>query len=211
MGFSVEHPIDSAPTSRKFETSDNGDRISPLENHLVEGERVMNCFVDGIVKQHRTVATSCVPTADGDGDGDGADKDSTSAPGLDPLRFRVVTRAGYQFDHAARRRCPKAQPLTRMAHPSNAVRGRQMGPIRPTARAPATFQAGIAMTRHRWSATTAHVCPRSARPLARLGPPNGPIESNNKIRLRPDVTYRSSRVRSPQPGPVNGRLGGPMR
>ncbi|MEO5723528.1 MAG: methyltransferase domain-containing protein, partial [Ilumatobacteraceae bacterium] len=55
--LSVEHPIYSASTSQKFETSDNGDRVWPLDNYLVEGERVTNWFVDGVVKQHRTVAT----------------------------------------------------------------------------------------------------------------------------------------------------------
>lgn len=55
--FSVEHPIYSAPTAQKFETSANGNRIWPLDNYLVEGERVTNWFVDGIVKEHRTVAT----------------------------------------------------------------------------------------------------------------------------------------------------------
>ena len=29
----------------------------PLDNYLVEGERVTNWFVDGIIKEHRTVAT----------------------------------------------------------------------------------------------------------------------------------------------------------
>lgn len=57
MVFSVEHPIYSAPTTQSFETSDNGDRIWPLDNYLVEGERVTNWFVDGVVKQHRTVST----------------------------------------------------------------------------------------------------------------------------------------------------------
>lgn len=55
--FSVEHPIYSAPTTQSFELSDNGDRIWPLDNYLVEGERVRNWFVEGVVKQHRTVAT----------------------------------------------------------------------------------------------------------------------------------------------------------
>jgi len=55
--FSVEHPIYSAPTTQRFETSDAGDRIWPLDNYLVEGERVTNWFVDGVVKEHRTVAT----------------------------------------------------------------------------------------------------------------------------------------------------------
>ena len=55
--FSVEHPIYSAPSSQQFETSDGGDRVWPLNNYLVEGRRVTNWFVDGVVKQHRTVAT----------------------------------------------------------------------------------------------------------------------------------------------------------
>ena len=55
--FSVEHPIYSAPTTQNFETSEDGDRVWPLDNYLVEGERVTNWFVDGIVKEHRTVAT----------------------------------------------------------------------------------------------------------------------------------------------------------
>lgn len=54
---SVEHPIYSAPTVQRFETSDGGDRVWPLDNYLIEGERVRNWFVDGVVKQHRTVAT----------------------------------------------------------------------------------------------------------------------------------------------------------
>lgn len=54
---SVEHPIYSAPTTQTFETSASGDRVWPLDNYLVEGERVTSWFVDGIVKQHRTVAT----------------------------------------------------------------------------------------------------------------------------------------------------------
>lgn len=49
MVFSVEHPIYSAPTTQEFETSANGDRIWPLNNYLVEGERVTNWFVDGVV------------------------------------------------------------------------------------------------------------------------------------------------------------------
>ncbi len=55
--FSVEHPIYSAPTTQGFETSAIGNRIWPLDNYLVEGERVTSWFVDGIVKEHRTIAT----------------------------------------------------------------------------------------------------------------------------------------------------------
>ena len=55
--FSVEYPIYSAPTTQSFETKSGGDRVWPLNNYLVEGERVRNWFVDGVVKQHRTVGT----------------------------------------------------------------------------------------------------------------------------------------------------------
>lgn len=57
MVFSVEHPIFSAPTVQEFETSTAGDRVWPLDNYLLEGERVRHWFVDGVVKQHRTIAT----------------------------------------------------------------------------------------------------------------------------------------------------------
>lgn len=55
--FSVEHPIFSAPTVQDFETRAGGRRFWPLDNYLVEGERVRHWFVDGVVKEHRTVAT----------------------------------------------------------------------------------------------------------------------------------------------------------
>lgn len=55
--FSVEHPIYSAPSTQQFESSAAGDRIWPLDNYLVEGRRVTKWFVDGVVKEHRTVAT----------------------------------------------------------------------------------------------------------------------------------------------------------
>lgn len=55
--FSVEHPILSAPTTPEFDTSATGERFWRLDNYLIEGERVRTWFVDGVVKQHRTVAT----------------------------------------------------------------------------------------------------------------------------------------------------------
>ena len=57
MVFSVEHPIYSAPSTQQFESSATGDRIWPLDNYLVEGRRVRKWFVDGVIKEHRTVAT----------------------------------------------------------------------------------------------------------------------------------------------------------
>jgi trans-aconitate methyltransferase len=55
--FSVEHPIYSAPTSQEFVANEAGDRVWPLDNYLVEGERVRHWFVDGVAKHHRTIAT----------------------------------------------------------------------------------------------------------------------------------------------------------
>ena len=55
--FSVEHPIFSAPTVQDFQDGPDGRRVWPLDNYLVEGRRVRRWFVDGVVKQHRTVAT----------------------------------------------------------------------------------------------------------------------------------------------------------
>ncbi len=55
--FSVEHPILSAPTHQEFGTSTTGHRFWKLDRYLIEGQRVRTWFVDGVVKQHRTVAT----------------------------------------------------------------------------------------------------------------------------------------------------------
>lgn len=55
--FSVEHPIYSAPSSQSFEVGANSQRIWPLDNYLVEGERITRWFVDGVRKEHRTLAT----------------------------------------------------------------------------------------------------------------------------------------------------------
>ena len=55
--FSIEHPVYSAPTSQEFEVSDRGHRIWPLDRYLVEGVRERTWFVDGVRRQHRTIAT----------------------------------------------------------------------------------------------------------------------------------------------------------
>ena len=55
--FSVEHPIYSAPSTQDFDTSAHGGRIWPLDNYLVEGPRMRSWFVDGVIKEHRTIAT----------------------------------------------------------------------------------------------------------------------------------------------------------
>ena len=55
--FPVQHPMFSAPSVQELETTADGGRFWPLDNYLVEGERVRHWCVDGVVKQHRTVAT----------------------------------------------------------------------------------------------------------------------------------------------------------
>ncbi len=55
--FSVEHPIYSAPTTQGFVEVPRGDRVWPLNNYLIEGERLTDWFVEGVRKQHRTLAT----------------------------------------------------------------------------------------------------------------------------------------------------------
>lgn len=54
---SVEHPIFSAPTTQEYLTRSDGARCWPLDDYLVEGERVRHWFVDGVAKEHRTMAT----------------------------------------------------------------------------------------------------------------------------------------------------------
>jgi SAM-dependent methyltransferase len=55
--FSVEHPIFSAPSVKRFEEQPDGRTVWPLENYLVQGERRNQWFIDGVRKQHRTVAS----------------------------------------------------------------------------------------------------------------------------------------------------------
>lgn len=55
--FSVEHPIFSAPANQMFVTDPDGKRVWPLDNYLVEGERVTDWFVSGVRKEHRTLAS----------------------------------------------------------------------------------------------------------------------------------------------------------
>lgn len=54
---SVEHPIFMAPVEPRFVTDDTGRTTWPLDGYLREGERVTDWFVQGVVKQHRTIET----------------------------------------------------------------------------------------------------------------------------------------------------------
>lgn len=55
--FSVEHPILLAPSEPRWKVLDSGASIWPLNNYLDEGPRVVDWLVDGVAKEHRTIAT----------------------------------------------------------------------------------------------------------------------------------------------------------
>jgi SAM-dependent methyltransferase len=56
--FSLEHPLYMAPTNPAFLTLEDGRRIWPLDNYLAEGRRETTWFAPGVVKYHRTIATT---------------------------------------------------------------------------------------------------------------------------------------------------------
>jgi SAM-dependent methyltransferase len=55
--FSVEHPLWTAPSSPAFIEDSQGRTVWPLDRYLDEGERTTHWLADGVVKQHRTLAT----------------------------------------------------------------------------------------------------------------------------------------------------------
>lgn len=55
--FCVEHPIFTAPRKPEFIEDTNGNVSWPVNQYLMEGSRVTNWFAEGVVKQHRTIAT----------------------------------------------------------------------------------------------------------------------------------------------------------
>lgn len=55
--FSVEHPINTAPTKQRFLTDDAGHRVWQLRGYLDEGPRVTEWLGQRVVKQHRTIGT----------------------------------------------------------------------------------------------------------------------------------------------------------
>ena len=55
--FSVEHPLWTAPSSPAFIEDSVGRTVWPLDRYLDEGERTTNWLADGVIKQHRTLAT----------------------------------------------------------------------------------------------------------------------------------------------------------
>jgi SAM-dependent methyltransferase len=56
--FSIEHPICTAPRQPGWAEDADGRRIWPLDSYLDEGRRVTNWLADGVVKQHRTIAST---------------------------------------------------------------------------------------------------------------------------------------------------------
>lgn len=56
--FSAEHPIYTAPNNPGWITNkEDGRKSWPLNSYQMEGRRVTNWFADGVVKQHRLMAT----------------------------------------------------------------------------------------------------------------------------------------------------------
>jgi 2-polyprenyl-3-methyl-5-hydroxy-6-metoxy-1,4-benzoquinol methylase len=55
--FSVEHPIYAARAEPEWVTAADGRQAFAVADYLIEGRRVTNWIVDGIVKFHRTIGT----------------------------------------------------------------------------------------------------------------------------------------------------------
>jgi SAM-dependent methyltransferase len=56
LAFSAEHPMMTAPAMQGWVERDGG-KSWPVDNYLNEGPRKTNWLADGVIKQHRTVAT----------------------------------------------------------------------------------------------------------------------------------------------------------
>jgi hypothetical protein len=55
--FSIEHPIFMASRHPGFRVAGDGQKTWPVESYQMEGRRVTNWLVEGVVKQHRTIGT----------------------------------------------------------------------------------------------------------------------------------------------------------
>jgi SAM-dependent methyltransferase len=55
--FSVEHPIFTSPRDPKFVKDSEGIKVWALDSYLSEGPRTTKWFAEGVIKQHRTIAT----------------------------------------------------------------------------------------------------------------------------------------------------------
>jgi ubiquinone/menaquinone biosynthesis C-methylase UbiE len=56
--FSTEHPIFSAPGAPKWTLDSAGQKIWPLNHYLDEGPRTTNWLAPGVIRHHRTIATT---------------------------------------------------------------------------------------------------------------------------------------------------------
>jgi len=56
--FSTEHPIYMAPTNPGWSIDAEGKKTWPVDRYLVEGPRMTDWFTKGVVKHHRTLATT---------------------------------------------------------------------------------------------------------------------------------------------------------
>lgn len=56
--FSTEHPIYTAPRHPEWIAQNDGSRIWPIDQYLVEGTRVTDWLAKDVVKQHRTIGTT---------------------------------------------------------------------------------------------------------------------------------------------------------
>jgi SAM-dependent methyltransferase len=56
--FSTEHPVFSAPSRPGWSADADGNRTWPIDGYSVEGARTTNWFAPGVVKYHRTIATT---------------------------------------------------------------------------------------------------------------------------------------------------------
>jgi SAM-dependent methyltransferase len=56
--FTIEHPIYMAPANPGWSRADDGRMTWPVDGYSVEGRRVTDWLAKGVVKYHRTIATT---------------------------------------------------------------------------------------------------------------------------------------------------------
>ena len=56
--FTIEHPIYMAAAHPRWWTDEDGRKTWPVNRYAIEGERRTNWFTDGVLKYHRTLATT---------------------------------------------------------------------------------------------------------------------------------------------------------
>jgi len=56
--FTIEHPIYTAPTCPGWSIGEDGRKTWPVNRYSVEGARKTNWLANGVIKQHRTIATT---------------------------------------------------------------------------------------------------------------------------------------------------------